>query len=526
MKKFLTIIVCLCTVLSLLPTLALTASAANEGDWTTWRRPSDYTPAHETDYTPNAGYTYTSDGLSTVSPDFTGCTVYYTVQTKEAVDARDGVFMEFRIDDFSYAGEDGKADEWIAISLWDKQNLEPGLADHGSGICALIRGKGDGSATVHECICTEGGSFNGTGGQTVIGCEMDSEDKEYYTFRVDYDGTDYTFSVNGTTLQTSKQFSNQLKKVDPDGQFYVGITFHSTVSGGTAALTVTQFGTSESDARKPVGSDSLAPEENINVVAEIADASTVEAGQPALLFDTERTSFAADPVGSGLELIPKGDGSYHVKAVEANGFFTWKIRPSLSYAAQDFPVVGMMLRNYYADMGSVWYCAGDVLAAGGDTVTSWQTYGEDNEFYENGDDEYVLVLLDLTDLWEGRINALRMDFNGLSAGDEWGEWDICYIGLYRSVEEAQTWGYKYICSFTGPLETEQDTEPTATDAPTEAPTEAATEPGLIATAPAVTQSTEPATEKGRSGCSSVLGAGCALTLVSAAALVALKRKNR
>ncbi|MCQ2429556.1 MAG: hypothetical protein MJ192_04395 [Clostridia bacterium] len=527
MKKIIAFVICTVMILSLVPAAVLNASAAGEGDWTTYRRPSDYEPAHESDYAPNAGYLYTSEGLSTVSPDFTGCTVFYTVQTKDKVDVRDGVFMEFRIDDFSYAGEEGKADEWITVSLWDKQNLEPGLANHGSGICALIRGTGNGSATVHDCICTEGASFAGTGGQTAISCEMDSEDKEYYTFQVVYDGSDYSFMMNGTTLQTSKQLSNQLKKVSEDGEFYVGITFHSTVAGGTAALTITQFGTDEQDARTPAGTDSAEAEENINVVAEIADPSTVPEGQPALLFNTAKTSFSADPAGSGIELTPKGDESYHVKAIESNGFFTWKIRPSLSYAAQDFPVVGMMLRNYFANVGSVWYCAGDVLAAGGDTVTSWETYGEDNGYYEIGDDEYVLVLLDLTDLWEGRINALRMDFNGLSAGEEWGEWDICYIGMYRSVEDAQKCGDDYVAAIRGTDETEGDATSAATDAPTEKPTEAPTDAPVTAAddTGAADTADGAGTGAGDEGCKSVIGGCAALILTAAAAAVSLRRKH-
>lgn len=61
MKKLIALAICAVMVLSMIPAMALTASAAGEGIWTTCRAPYDYDDPES--YTPAAGYTYTSEGF-------------------------------------------------------------------------------------------------------------------------------------------------------------------------------------------------------------------------------------------------------------------------------------------------------------------------------------------------------------------------------------------------------------------------------------------------------------------------------
>ena len=63
MKKFLAICLVLTTLLGLIPTMALSAAAADiPGDWTTYRAASEYPENSDKPQKPEAGYKYTEDG--------------------------------------------------------------------------------------------------------------------------------------------------------------------------------------------------------------------------------------------------------------------------------------------------------------------------------------------------------------------------------------------------------------------------------------------------------------------------------
>lgn len=133
MRRMLAVVVIAATLLCLLPASVLPAAAAAEveGDWTVSRRANDYKDpdpitGEEHVYCPAPGYQYTSEGITTIPAGYANTTPFFNVQTKEKHSLKDGLYLQFRIDDFSYGGEDGTADHRIALSLWDRLGLGPG----------------------------------------------------------------------------------------------------------------------------------------------------------------------------------------------------------------------------------------------------------------------------------------------------------------------------------------------------------------------------------------------------------------
>ena len=200
-------------------------------------------------------------------------------------------------------------------------------------------------------------------------------------------------------------------------------------------------------------------------------------------------------------------------------FFSMSAKRSWSYDAADFPVFGIMVKNLWIDSGIVWYAAGEIPSATNGYTVPFSIY--DGEFY-GADEEYIFVPVDLTDMWEGRFNSVRLDFN--MADELVREFDVCFAGMFRSVEEAYTYANSWLSENTeaetkDPNATEEET----TAAPTEDATTAA--PEAETTAPTVDgeNTTAAETEAPKSGCGSVVGFGAVAILAAAAAFVALKK---
>ena len=151
-----------------------------------------------------------------------------------------------------------------------------------------------------------------------------------------------------------------LEKLAPNGDVFVGITMMDGLKGGSAGLTVTKFGTSASDATKPVGSDSKEPEENNLVEAPIADPSTVEANKPAILWNPDTVNLKS---GNNINFTVQGDNTWLATATETAVFFSLGAKRAWSYNATDFPVFGIMVKNLWIDSGTLWYAAGEIPGA-------------------------------------------------------------------------------------------------------------------------------------------------------------------
>ena len=536
MKKLLALVLCAVMVLAMIPAVTLTTSAAGEGDWNVRRSPNDYDDPEN--YCPAAGFYYDSEGFHTTAADYTNMGPFYAVVSKETYNMKEGFSMKFRIDDFSYKGESGNADEWISIAIGSTSNLTPGNGTNGwgSGVVTLNRGSGNGSTTVESFWSNEmdtegnGSAFSHQGSQEAT-LEVDEQGREIYTLDVSWDGSAYDIKVNGLTLSGMSTLSENLNNTVESGDFYVLITIQTGVTGGTAALSILEV-----NGSVPAGTESKDPEENVKVYGEKIDASTVAANQPALLFDATKTTFSKDPDVQNCKVEAKGDNSYCFTPSTSSTFFNWGIKNKLTYDAADFPVFAMLLRNTTCYGGAMYYMAGDTTSAGGSCLTSWSAY--DNDYCEEdeiGDDYYNLVVVDLGakdedsgealyETWTGRINGFRIDLNGMEVDVAF---DICYMGVFRSAEEAVAYKNAYL-KIDADATTEApatETEPETTAAPADETTGATVDETTAAPADD-TKAAESATEKAsESGCSSMIGGASAVVLAAVAAAVALKKKH-
>jgi len=181
------------------------------------------------------------------------------------------------------------------------------------------------------------------------------------------------------------------------------------------------------------------------------------------------------------------------------------------------------MKNFWGDQGGIYYCAGEIMSCRDDYKTSWSIYDEGCQFYGE-DEEYILVVVDMAALElidetnSGRIHNIRPFFSVTDTTDlEMCQWDINYMGYFRSIEEAQAYtAARLNMEAATEAPTEEKTE-APTDEVTEAPTDAETD------APATEAPTEAPTDEPKSGCGSVIGFGAVAILAAAAAAVALKK---
>ena len=567
MKKVLALVIAAMLVISMFPVMALTTSAVDmEGIWTTYRRPNDYEEPEEGEelaYCPAPGYDYTSEGFQTRDDvNFTNTTPFFTIQTKDKVNVKEGAYMKLRVDNFSYGGEAtannpfGEADNWISFHVWSQAPIAPGSLEYGSGWLSLVRHNNGGAIAAQSFVNkpTDASFVGGHKGDVNITPEVDADGNEIYTFGISYDGTNYNISICGVAVMGTADITALLNELDPDGNFYIGVTFHSGVSGGVAQATILEYGTSAEDAEVPTGSDSKETDENVLWVADMADSSTIAEGQPALIFDANRTSWKGNIPVDSMQLEEQGDGSFKVNAANAVGSYTWSVARDYSYQATDFPVVTMLIHdpNQIFTDGVLRYCAGKNMTADNVHVLNFSIYDDGCSIYGVDEDVYLIVL-DMKTLlttenddgtvdtsafdegWTGRINALRFDTNTLGYDAEYPEENFYYLhyaGIFRTVEDAQAYGEAYVeKTWSGAT---QVTEGEETDAPAPETGDAAEDTGAVDGTTADGTGAEAGTnaEAGtdattaEGGCASVVGFGAAAVLMAAAAAaVVLKEKD-
>ncbi len=580
MKKVIAMLIAAMMVVSMIPVMAFTASAADvDGMWTTYRTAADYDEpeeGEELEYKPAPGYEYTNDGFHMISPDFTGTTPFGTIQSKDKQNIQDGVYMELRVDDFSFTQNDGSAcDQWICLSLSDTAPLAPGSANYGSNWLVLIRytpSTGKAILLPHKTVAATEDSAGAflplLAANPEIDMPLDDDGKPVITWSVVYDGTNYIITICDTVVTTSGQDTAHINSFAPEGDAYVGVTFHSGALDGVCEATITNYGTDAGNADTPSGSDSAEPEDNLLVKAPIADSSTVEAGKPCLIFDANKSSWKGAMGVQSMELNAQGDGSFKVDVANPVGFFQWAIKNDCSYEAADFPVIAILYYDPNYVLGSntvIRYCAGKNMTADDVHTYTYDMYAEEN-LYFGDDSEYTLVLIDMKDLlittdeegnvndakwvdgWNGRINAIRFDFgdNDVDPNVPDPEHDFFYLhyaAIFRSVEEAQAYGTAYMDELgvgaaedetDAPSGDEQDTDAAAGEQGTDAAdveTDGAdveadgTKAEADGTNAEAGSTADTAAAEGEGGCASVIGMSSAIILAAAAAAVVLKKKD-
>lgn len=549
MKKLIAFAIAAIMVISMIPAMAFTASAAN-GDWKVYRAPSQTDVLEGEPYQPAPGYSYTSEGFTTTenAADYTNTTPKFTVQTAAKQNIKEGIYMKVRLDDFDHKGF--TADNWISFNLSDVQNIENGSTKYGNNWTCLIRHKKDeltGNNVVRiQSFITHKDTEEAPGSFTMIG-EVDIPDaniqkdngKEIYTFEVVWNEEykAYEIKICGVGViganyteanELDARVTTEMAKFGAGDMFYVGFSMSSGVAHSKANMTILKYGNDESSATTPTGDDSAEAEANIFEYGDKIEASAVETNKPALLLNTDYTKTAyREPTTSSMTLTAQGDGTYHAKTSTDGCYLTWKIKQDITYNVEDFPVFTMLMKNYYGkdgDSGKLYYCAGDTLAANDDDRVEWAA----TESYSSGDDTYILVAVDLTGRATGRIHSMRTDFLIDMQYAEYGdnEWDICYMGMFRNEDEAIAYTEEYLTA-KGVDVTEE------TKKETEAPADEET------TAPEVDETKKPADKTDeededdedskddeKSGCGATLvGGSAAALMIAAAAAVALKKKD-
>ena len=541
MKKLICLAIAAIMILSMIPVMAISTSAAEvEGDWTVYRHHASYAEQERGEVVrPNVGYEYVDgEGLVIKAPDWTNYTPYFALQTKEAWNLKEGFYMEVRVDEFTIKDAEGAyVDHWVSFNLSDRENIELGGSAHGNNWCCLVRNEDGGTVravdgfsshwttmTTDETV----GSFATLGmDPSIISISKDDQGRDIFTFEVSWDGSAYTLKVNGAVVPGNAQITEKLEALNTDGTFYPGIAFNSAAKDGTVSCTLVKYGNSAEDATTPVGSDSLAPEDNMLVFGDPIDPATVPANTPVLMWDATKTSFKNDPTGVNMALTAQGDDSYHLEVVGAAPYFQWSIKSELTANQSDFPVFAMLMKDFWGTDGGIYYCAGDVMGASDNYKTSWGIYDEGCQFYGE-DGEYILVVVDLAALElidetnSGRIHSIRPYFSVTDTTDlEACQWDMCYMGYFRSIEEAQAYT-------SARLSMEPETE-APTEAPTDAPETSAPEtnaPETNAPEQGGDATQAPETEApAKEGCGSVIGFSAVAIMAAAAAAVALKKKD-
>jgi hypothetical protein len=173
----------------------------------------------------------------------------------------------------------------------------------------------------------------------------------------------------------------------------------------------------------------MEPEVNGGV---IACPDTVPMNQPAILWSPD-TYYLRNEGNVSYDV--SGDGIWHVAVSDRAAELNFAPKSTWAYAATDFPVFGILVRDFCLENGTLFYTAGDIT-----DVLPFNVYQNGAFYGANG--EYIFIPIDMTGLWEGRINNIRMD---LSFGDKsFREFDICFAGMFRSVEEAYAYTEEYL----------------------------------------------------------------------------------
>ena len=402
-----------------------------------------------------AGYQYTHEGLHIMTADWSTGAPYSHVSTKDTVDLKEGVYMQVRVDDFNYAA----ADKWFNFNLWSEPAIDVGSGDpsYGYGVQTLIRPSSSGSIS---SVAWYKQQFTACGSSSIYDEHRYPIDgKLILTIIVTWDGLTYNVEINGAAAP--EKVINYMNDTYTKNSFaYVGFTMYSNEKGGSQEATILKFGSNEYTAVTPMGDDEKYPENYYIEYAEIADPSTVPAGQPAILMtgDSRGSDLDGIPVSSnGTRISISDDGLIHVmgnSTLADSG--TWKVDSEISYDIQDFPVFMVMTKNLCSCAGENGECwafeSANAYIATGDSVSpsmSNKINGLDicYESYRIENDSYLYFFYDTSldvDKFEGRINATRVDFYIDLNTPGANEFDVVMQGFFRTADEAEEYAMQYL----------------------------------------------------------------------------------
>ena len=580
MKKFLSLILAAAMLVSIIVVVSVPAAAA-DGDWTTYASPDAYLENDDgTPATPVvAGYEYTAEGFTTVDADWTGRSPFLTVQTKNPMNIENGIYLKFRVDRYAYEGNDA----WINVNFWDSQNIKPGAAGYGQGVQTLIRPNReseDSTEWYYDNVQWWMREWQLAGNSTMK--DADGNDTKVMvdengdvTFEVELKnvGGSYTLTINGAPASEATMMV--FARLFADGEAYIGVTLHNATYDSTVGLTILEFGTSKEDAVTPDGSDTKEPiNAEVTTFAEIADASTVEEGIPAIFMTGNKETSDTKSYGAGQGDTYTVNDDFSVRVVDTNGdrwnSTSFKVKDDVSYDIDDFPVMMFLTRNYctcedpencYAtEECGVYIMAGNgrAPASGGCQKTPTIDVCWDPVIVEEGDKagSYLYFWYDTSSEgalafaggegsksdWTGRIHGVQMEFSHMTLDPARNVITFEWVAFFRNVEEAEA----YVLSYLGVATEEETTEAPIDDVTTEYQVEEKTEAKVddATTEAKAEEKTEAKGEQGTeannnnngnngndqtasSGCGSMIGAGAAavIAIVASCGVVLMKKKE-
>ncbi len=492
MKKILSVILAAMMIVSCFAAFTITASAA-QGDWNVYATRADYIDEYDPNNRSIPGYEYIEgEGLHMIPADYTWFTPNARFNTKKKVNLRDGVYMRVRIDDFTHGN-----DEWFGFYLNELQVDEFISEDVTSnpGMSALVRV----SPTTREIRTVQANystshesgskSVNSAPVKDVSWNEFDDQDRLIFTFEVKWNEEDgYSVICNG--IELDKGMMQEMTKVfdENDGLMYVGFALQNSNMGGTVECTILEFGTDAEHAEIPSGEDSADPVNRSKEIAEIADPSTVPAGQPAIRMDGyPEGSDSLGRVGCSGKATVLDNNFVNLRATNGVASQIMQVMVDVKYAKSydvaDFPIAMAVFRNLctctYTDLdydgmpdevcqckesGKAYLLVDDIIQPSENYTTSFSMSMDEPHMDAEGN-SYVYFIIDHSVLSDsgitGRINGIRMDIHGVKGADaERCSFDLCEIAYFRSEDEAEAYFETLMVKYSGGEETESETAET------------------------------------------------------------------
>ncbi len=509
MKKIFALVMALAMTLSV---FVFTAQA-KDNEWMVYARPGDYKDeseyGSEEDYPKVPGLKYTEAGLEfyTATDDQLAAmnvTAYGTVQTKEKVSYKDGLTMTLVVNKY----DDSGADKWISFSIWNSRNLEQSSHKHGRGWFCLLRPTHTG-CTIESWMCNDYKAMDLCRDNYTLQ-NFDCYSQEAFVLEIKKEGGKYNVYVNGVDMKASG-FVDFME----NDEAYIGVTAHQGVPK-QYQLTITEF-----NGEKPSGDEVIEPYVPTSITPRVE--GEIIPGEPCYIYTYESVKDGSP--GSSMTAEIGDDGTMHITFGADSPTMNPQFKKYL-YDAQQFPIFAVLYKDLdmiSSSHGSLWYCAGDVYTASGNSyVTFMWTEGY---YLADVPDGWQLLILDLTDeeTWNGWINAFRFHF--ANDGSLEGETaDVMWIGVFASEKDAYYYadrtqpGYKAMYDKDHPNEAGTETsEPAVTEVPgvTEAKD---TEPAADTKAPADTK--EAVTKDGGKQGSEKSNAGLIIGIIAGSVAVA------
>lgn len=453
MKKILATILTI-TMLASLAVVFCVPAAAIDGEWIVYSKADHEMDDFDGDPMSIPGYEYTDEGLKVIPADWKDFSPGAGVRRKELSDITEGVYMQVRIDAFSYG-----ADGWFNFNIYSQSKMKPGKTDvekWGYGVQTLIRYQ---EASDTFGISWYTGGFANTGSSKIPADKVvrDEDGRLIFTFAVEFDGNNFAVTING--VDAPAEVITYMNELYTKEEAYVGFNLQNSVKGGDCACTVLSYGTSEANAAEPVGEDRRDPINNYIEVSAIADPSTVEAGKPAVFLNANKNESDSKklPVSAGsIITVNTEDYSSHVVASKSTASVTYETKNSVSYDIDDFSTAIILVKNFCtcSDEAECWavesidmyLMTGEIISADGNHKVKELPMSEE-VIVINGE-RYLYFYYDMDNCsWdaEGRINGARFDFNQIDVATPGkNAFDVIYSAFFRSEDEAISYTEDYL----------------------------------------------------------------------------------